>query len=345
VGERTLEANGIEYRAPIVILDVGARAATPPIRGLDSVPWLDNAAVMALRQVPEHLVVLGGGYIGSEMAQMFRRLGARVTVVHNGEHVLSREDPDVAAAIQGVFASEGIDLKLKSAATEIRPDGPEGKGVAVRLAGGGEVRGSHLLVALGRRANTDKLGCEAAGIRLDPKGNIVADEFYATTAAGVYAVGDVLGGPQFTHTSWDDHRLLYERLTNPKAPRRPRSERLIPYCVFTDPQVACVGLNERIAKAKGIRYQVATMPVSEIARADEVDETAGMFKVLVDPGADRILGVSLVGPEAGELLHIFVSLMQAGASPSAIVDPQYVHPTFAEGVQSLIMKLPRYALS
>jgi pyruvate/2-oxoglutarate dehydrogenase complex dihydrolipoamide dehydrogenase (E3) component len=345
VGERTLEANGIKYSAPIVILDVGARAATPSMRGLDSVPWLDNAAVMALRQLPEHLVVLGGGYIGCEMAQMFRRFGARVTIVHNGQHVLSREDPDVAAAIQSVLVSEGVDLKLRSTASQIAPDGPDRKGVAVRLADGAEVRGSHLLVALGRRANTENLGCEAGGIRLDPKGNVVADEFYATTAAGVYAVGDVLGGPQFTHTSWDDHRRLYERLTNPGAPRRPRSERLIPYCVFTDPQVACVGLSEHTAKARGIPYQVAIMPVSEIARADEVDEMAGIFKVLVDPGADRILGACLVGPEAGELLHVFVSLMQAGASPTAIVDPQYVHPTFAEGVQSLIMKLPRYALS
>jgi pyruvate/2-oxoglutarate dehydrogenase complex dihydrolipoamide dehydrogenase (E3) component len=345
VGERTLEAQGQRYRAPIVILDVGARAAAPPLKGLDSVPWLDNASVMALRHIPDHLVVLGGGYIGCEMAQMFRRFGARVTIVHDGEHVLSREDLDVAAALQEVLAVEGIDVKLRSAAVEVSVDGPERKGVAVRLVNGGEVRGSHLLVALGRRANTDDLGCEAGGVRLDPRGNIVADEYYATTAPGVYAVGDALGGPQFTHTSWDDHRLLFRQLTDPDAPRRKRSERLIPYCVFTDPQVACVGLNERAAKAKGVAHQVAIVPVSEIARADEVDETAGLFKVLVDPGADRILGVSLVGPEAGELLHVFVSLMQAGASPSAIVDAQYVHPTFAEGVQSLIMKLPRYALS
>ncbi len=354
VGERLLEANGERYRAPIVILDVGARPATPRVKGLDSVPWLDNASVMALRRVPEHLVILGGGYIGCEMAQMFRRFGAKVSIVHDHDHVLSREDPDVAAAIQGVFQDEGIEVHLRAAAVEVAIDRadvkgtpfdrPDGRGIVVRLAGGGEIRGTHVLVALGRRANTDGLGCEAGGIKLDARGNIVADENYATTSPGVYAVGDVLGGPQFTHTSWDDHRLLFEHLTQPDAKVRPRTSRLIPYCVFTDPQIASVGLNERAAKAKGVAYQVATMPTGDIARAIEVDERAGILKVLTDSSGDRILGASLVASEAGELIHIFVALMQAGASPRAIVNPQFVHPTWAEGVQSLVMRLPRYAL-
>jgi pyruvate/2-oxoglutarate dehydrogenase complex dihydrolipoamide dehydrogenase (E3) component len=345
VGDRTLEANAERYRAPIVVLDVGARAATPALEGLQRVPWLDNAAVMQLRRVPEHLVILGGGYIGCEMGQMFRRFGSHVTIVHDGEHVLSREDADVAASLEGVLRAEGIEILLRSAAVEVSPDTPDSRRIAVRLAGGGEVRGSHLLVALGRRANTDGLGCEAGGVRLDPKGNIVADEFYATTAPGVYAVGDVLGGPQFTHTSWDDHRRLFDILTKPDGARTPRSQRLIPYTVFTDPQVACVGLKERTAKARGIPYEVVTMPVADIARAIEIDETDGLLKLLVDPSGDRILGVALVAPEAGELLHVFVALMQAGASPRAIVDPQFVHPTMAEGVQALVMRLPKYALT
>jgi pyruvate/2-oxoglutarate dehydrogenase complex dihydrolipoamide dehydrogenase (E3) component len=342
VGERTLEANGERFRAPIVILDVGARAATPKIAGLDAVSWLDNASIMALRKVPEHLVVVGGGYIGCELGQMFRRFGARVTIVHAGAHLLGREDPDIAASIDGVLRDEGIDVLLRSPAVEV---GPDGAGVFVKLAGGGTVRGSHMLLALGRRANTDGLGCEAGGVRLDPKGHVIADEYYETSAAGVYAVGDVLGGPQFTHTSWDDHRRLFDRLTKPGAPLTPRSERLIPYTVFTDPQVAAVGLNETSARARGVPYQIATMPFGDIARAVEVDAKAGLMKLLVDPSADRILGVSIVGAEAGELLHVFVALMSAGASPRALVDVEFVHPTFSEGVQSLVMKLPRYALS
>jgi pyruvate/2-oxoglutarate dehydrogenase complex dihydrolipoamide dehydrogenase (E3) component len=341
VAERTLEAGAEQYHAPIVILDVGAR---PAIRcgGLDSVPWLDNASLMELRRVPEHLIVLGGGYIGCEMGQMFRRFGARVTIIQSGQHLLSREDGDIAAALAGVFTAEGIDLVLGCPASDVAPDGD---GVAVRCADGRTIRGSHVLASMGRRANTDALGCEAGGVRLDPRGNIVADEFYATSAQGVYAVGDVLGGPQFTHTSWDDHRRLFDILMRPEAPRQPRSARLIPYSVFTDPQVAGVGLNEQTAHARSIAYQVATMPVADVARNIETGETAGLMKVLVDPSAERILGASLVGAEAGEMIHVFLSLMQAGASPRAMVDAEFVHPTFSEGLQTLVMKLPRYALT
>jgi pyruvate/2-oxoglutarate dehydrogenase complex dihydrolipoamide dehydrogenase (E3) component len=342
VSKLTIEAGGERYHAPVIILDVGARPSTASIQGLAAVPWLDNTSLMALRRVPEHLVVIGGGYVGCEMGQMFRRFGARVTIVQSGEHLLSREDGDIAAALGAVFGSEGIDVALRSSAVEVAS---EGSGVAVRLNDGRTIRGSHLLVALGRRANTESLGCEAGGVRLDPRGNIVADEYYATSAQGVYAVGDVLGGPQFTHTSWDDHRRLFDILMKPDVPRQARSARLIPYSVFTDPQVATVGHNETSARAKGISYQVATMPMADVARAFEVDEKAGLMKILVDSSAERILGASIVGAEAGELIHVFLSLMQAGASPRAIVDAEFIHPTFSEGLQTLVMKLPRYALT
>lgn len=341
VAERTLEAGGERYRAPIVVLDVGARAAVPPVKGLSGVSWLDNRTVMALRQLPRRLVVLGGGYIGCEMGQMFRRFGSEVVIVHHGEHLLSREDDDVAASLQQVFRDEGIELKLRAAAVEV---GNEGDGIFVTLSDGARVRGSHLLVATGRRPNTDDLGCDAGGVRLDPRGYVVADDFYATSTPGVYAVGDVLGGPQFTHTSWDDHRLLFDLLMKPGAPRRRRTERIVPYTVFTDPQVAAVGLNEREARRRGVRHETATMPFGAIARAVEVDETAGTMKVLFDPASETILGASLVGAEAGELLHVLVVLMQAGATARAIVDAEFVHPTFAEGLQSLVMRLPQYAL-
>ncbi len=342
VGDRRLDAGGDTYHAPLVILDVGARAEVPPLPGLASVPWLDNASLLAVRELPSHLMVLGGGYIGCEMGQMFRRFGASVTIIHRGEHLLSREDPDASEAIEGALRREGIELRLRSAAQSVAR---EGDATVVRLADGSRVRGSHLLLALGRRPNTDGLGCEAGGVALDERGYVEADDYYATTASGVYAVGDVLGGPQFTHTSWDDHRLLFDLLMSPHKPRRSRHARTIPYTVFTDPQLAGFGHNETSARAKGVAFEAATMPFGDVARAIEVDETAGTMKILVDPGSEKLLGARLVGAEAGELVHIFLPLLQAGIGARSIVDAEFVHPTFAEGVQSLVMRLKRYALT
>ena len=347
-GEREISAGGESHSADTVILNTGARPVVPPIDGLLDVPFLDNASIMALRELPSHLVVLGGGYIGCEFGQMFRRFGARVTLVDHNPNLMAREDPEVSAALEGAFRAEGIDLLLGTRVAGVSGAGLAASGprapdaITVRLEGGREVRGSHLLVATGRRANTDDLDCAKAGIDLDKHGNIVADDRYATSAKGVYAVGDVLGGPQFTHTSWDDHRLLYDLLLGRGT--RGRADRAIPYTAFTDPQVAAVGLSEKEAKKRGVAYEVATMPFGNIARAIELDERAGVMKLLIDPQTERVLGASLVGAEAGELLHIFVALLEAKASVRAIVDAQFVHPTFAEGVQSLVMKLPRFAL-
>ncbi len=340
VGEREIEVSGERYQGDIVIINIGGRPAPPAVEGIASVPWLDNHRVMELKQLPSHLVVLGGGYIGCEFAQMFRRFGSSVTVVQRGAHLLDREDPDASEALEAVFRAEGIDLLLGSRVASVFPRGEGAVGVA--LEGGREIVGSHLLAAVGRRPNTDDLGGESAGIRLDRKGFVAVDDHYRTSAPGVYAVGDVIGGPQFTHTSWDDHRILFDVLEG--RPVRGRSGRVIPYVVFTDPQVAGVGLNEREARARGVRHEVATMPFGHVARAIELDETAGTMKVLIDPDTERILGASLVGLEAGELIHVFAALMQAGATARALVDVECAHPTFAEGVQSLVMKLPRYAL-
>ncbi|HEY8207725.1 MAG TPA: FAD-dependent oxidoreductase, partial [Myxococcaceae bacterium] len=230
-------------------------------------------------------------------------------------------------------------LEQKVAVEGVSRDGDH---VSVKLSNGKAVRGSHLLVAVGRQPNTGDLGCEAAGIALDDKGFIKADDHFRTSAAGVYAVGDCIGGPQFTHNSWDDHRLLAKFLETGDG--RGRSGRFVPSSVFTDPQVAGVGLTEREAKKQGVAYELATMPFSSIARATEADEPAGVLRVLVDPKTERVLGAHIVGADAGELIHIFVALMQAGASARAIVDMQAVHPTFAEGVQSVVMSLPRFSV-
>jgi pyruvate/2-oxoglutarate dehydrogenase complex dihydrolipoamide dehydrogenase (E3) component len=339
VGEREVEISGDSHSAETVVINTGVRPLAPPIDGLRETPFLDNASVMNVREVPPHLLILGGGYIGCEFGQMFCRFGSRVTIVDHSGHLLGREDAEVSAALEDVFRKDGIGLELNAKVVQV--SGSAGA-IDLRLDSGKEVRGSHLLVAVGRRPNTDDLGCDKGNVALDAKGFVVADDEYRTSAPGVYAVVDVIGGPQFTHTSWDDHRLLFDLLLG--RSRRGRRGRFIPYTAFTDPQVAGVGLTEREARQRGIPFETVTMPFGNIARAVEVDETAGVLKMILDPNTEHVLGAAIVGAEAGELIHIFVALMQAGATPRAIVDAQFVHPTFAEGVQSLVMKMERYAL-
>ena len=338
-GERKVEVGGEVHSAETIVVNVGARPFVPPIEGLAQLPWLDNATVMQLRELPSHLLVLGGGYVGCEFGQMFRRFGSPVTLVDQAEHLMSREDPEISSALEETFRKEGIDLDLSAKIARVSGQAKE---IELRLASGKELRGSHLLVAVGRRPNTDDLDCDKAGVKLDAKGFVAVDDDYQTSAKGIYAVGDVTGGPQFTHTSWDDHRLLFDILLGRGG--RGRRGRFIPYTAFTDPQVAGVGLTEKEARERGVAYEAATIPFGSIARAREIDETAGVMKVIVDPKTERVLGASIVGAEAGELIHVFVALMQAGASARAIVDAEFVHPTFAEGVQSLVMKLERFAL-
>jgi pyruvate/2-oxoglutarate dehydrogenase complex dihydrolipoamide dehydrogenase (E3) component len=339
-GPRQLDVEGERFTADIIVLNVGARPAIPRLPGIDGVPFLDNSRALALRALPAHLLVLGGGYIGCELGQMYRRFGADVTVLDHNPHLLSREDADISSALEDALRAEGIRLELSTPPASVKK---EQGGVTVHLADGRDVTGSHLLVATGRRPNTDDLGCKEGGVALDPRGFIVTDDGYATSAPGVFAVGDATGGPQFTHSSWDDHRILFDRLVGRGS--RGRSSRIVPFAVFTDPQVAGVGVTEREARAAKIPYEAATMPFGAIARAIEVDEKAGLMKLLIDPSTEKILGCRLVGSEAGELIHVFVALMAAGASARAIALAEAVHPTYAEGVQSLVMRLDRFALS
>jgi pyruvate/2-oxoglutarate dehydrogenase complex dihydrolipoamide dehydrogenase (E3) component len=338
VGPREVEADGERHRAEVVVVNAGARPMVPRIPGLDGAGALDNRTAMELTDVPPHLIVLGGGYIGCEFAQMFRRFGSEVTLIDHGERLLAMEDADASKAIEDVFAAEGIRLERSARVESVARD----KGEVVARLARGEVRGSHLLVAVGRRPNSDDLGADAAGIALDTHGFIPVDDHYRTSAEGVYAVGDVTPGPQFTHASWDDHRRLFDHLTGRGG--RKRSDRVVPVTAFTDPQLARVGLTEQEAQARGVAYEKAAMAFGTIARAVETGETAGTIKVLIDPATERVLGAAIVGAEAGELIHVFVAVMQAGATARAIVDAEMVHPTFAEGLQSALLRLPRYAL-
>jgi pyruvate/2-oxoglutarate dehydrogenase complex dihydrolipoamide dehydrogenase (E3) component len=337
VDARTVSVQRETHTADRIVINTGARAAEPPIAGLAGVQWLDNVRIMELDELPQHLLVVGGGFIGCEFAQMFRRFGSAVTVVEPGAHLLDREDKEVSEVIEEVFREEGIRLRLGDRVESVaRSTG----GVDVVLEGGENVHATHLLVATGRTPNTSDLGCDAAGVELDDAGYVVVDEQYRTSAEDVFATGDVIGPPQFTHVAWDDHRLLFDVLHSGRSPER--SARLVPHVTYTDPQVAGVGLTEREAKERGVAYELASLPFGDIARAVETHEPAGIVRILVDPADEKILGATIAGAEAGELIHVVQALMLADTSARVLVDGQVAHPAYAEGLQSALMRLDRF---
>jgi pyruvate/2-oxoglutarate dehydrogenase complex dihydrolipoamide dehydrogenase (E3) component len=327
VGDEVLEGERI-------FINTGTRPVVPPLEGLGDIDYLDNARIMELTEVPEHLLVLGGGYVGLEFGQMFRRFGSRVTVVHRQDQLLPREDADIAAALQRALEGEGIRFILGATTTRAEKQGRE---VALTVNAGGAtetVRGSHLLVATGRRPNTDDLGLESAGVETDGRGFVRVNNRLETSAAGVWALGDVKGGPAFTHISFNDFQIVYANLVEGKAITT--DNRPVPYAVFTDPQLGRVGMTEREARAAGRRLKVGTIPMTWVARAIERDETAGLMKLVVDAATDRILGASILASEGGELVQILGFVMLAGAPYTLLKGAVYIHPTLAEGFWSLM---------
>ena len=345
VAPRVVEANGERYQAAQIVIDVGARPEMPALPGIDTVAPLTSTSALVLATLPPRLIVIGAGYVACELGQAFSRLGSEVTIVGRGPKLLAREDPEVSDALAGAFRAEGIRLELGRSVARLARHASDGSddAIEVELEGGTSLRGPRVLVAADRIPNTSDLGCDAAGIALDRAGRITVDERYETTAPGVFAVGDCTPGPQFTHVAWDDHRVLFDVLTG--RPARRRSDRIVPYTVFTDPQVAGVGLSEQAARARGLEIEVASMPFGSIARAIETDQTAGVVRIVIDSRSEKLLGATVVGAEAGELIHIFGMLLQAGAPARTLVDAEMAHPTFAEGLQTALMRLPRFALS
>jgi pyruvate/2-oxoglutarate dehydrogenase complex dihydrolipoamide dehydrogenase (E3) component len=323
-----------------VFVNVGTRAAIPPLAGLEDVHVLTHVEALELDRVPEHLIVLGGGFVGLEFSQAMRRFGARVTVVEQGPQLAPREDPDVAEAMLQLFADEGIDVMLdtEAKAIEARPGG------GVRLFtqgpdGAQTVDGSDILVATGRTPNTSGIQLDKAGVALDDRGYINVNERLETTASDTWALGDCIGPPFFTHKSFDDFRIVRDNLLSGAA--RSSRNRLIPYCVFTDPSLARVGLSENEARAAGINYRLAKIPVGTVLRTRTISEMRGFLKALIDTRSDRILGFTAFGPEAGELMSVVQVAMLAEMPYTGLRDGILTHPTMAEGLTVLFANPPK----
>jgi pyruvate/2-oxoglutarate dehydrogenase complex dihydrolipoamide dehydrogenase (E3) component len=321
----------------LIVLDVGTRPAPPPLPGLERIPALDSTSVMELAEAPEHLLILGGGYVGVEFSQMFRRFGSRVTVVQRGDQLLGREDGDVAEAVANILHEDGIDvlLETEARAVEATKDG----GVRLTVAGpDGEraLTGSHLLVAVGRAPNTEDLGLGAAGVKTDTKGFIEVDERLATNVPGIYAIGDVTGGPAFTHISYDDFRILRTNLI--EGGDATTSGRLVPYVIFLDPQLGRVGMTEAEARKAGRTTRVAKLPMSGVSRAVEVDEARGFLKAVVGED-DTILGFAALALEGGEIMAMAQLAMMGKLPYTALRDGIFAHPTLAEAFNNLFANL------
>jgi pyruvate/2-oxoglutarate dehydrogenase complex dihydrolipoamide dehydrogenase (E3) component len=336
---------GGEHRltADIVVIDTGLTVNPPPIPGLDpgatQVPFLDNVSIMELDRVPEHLLILGGGYIGLEFGQMFRRFGSRVTIIHNGPQLLTEEDEDIAREIAKILGEDGVEILLSTHTTSAAST--PGK-VQLTVTDNGARRsleGTHLLVATGRRPNTDRLNLEAAGIATNAHGFIQVDEYLQTNVPGVYATGDVNGGPAFTHISYDDYRILNANLCDgPNPAKRSTKDRLLPYCVFIDPQLGRVGLSEKQAAANGIKVRVARLPMTSVARSLETGQTRGFMKALVDPETQQILGAAVLGQDGGEIMSMLQIAMLGKLKYPVLQNAVLAHPTLAESLNNLFSK-------
>jgi pyruvate/2-oxoglutarate dehydrogenase complex dihydrolipoamide dehydrogenase (E3) component len=337
IGPHAVEVNGTELEAPQIFVNVGGRPLVPDWPGLAQLPCLTNVGMMQVDFLPEHLVVVGGSYIGIEFAQMYRRFGSRVTVVEQAPRLIAREDEDVSEAVQDILAREGIELRLN--ATCIGVERRAG-GVAVSAeceAGAPVIEGSHVLLAIGRRPNTEDLGLDAAGIRTDARGYIEVDEQCRSSVPGVWALGDVNGRGGFTHTAWNDYEIVAANLL--AGEERRLGERIPAYVLFIDPPLGRAGMSEREVRASGRPALVARMPMSRVGRARERGETLGFMKVLVDAQTGRILGAALLGLNCDEVVHTLLDLMYADAPYGVAARAMHIHPTVSELIPTLLQDL------
>ena len=341
LGPDSVDVDGRQLKARHIFINVGGRAVHPAMAGSETVQVLDNASIMELTKVPEHLIIIGGSYIGLEFAQMMRRFGAAVTVVERSPKLLPREDADVAAAIEAVLAAEGVQFNLGADCLSLRREGDDVVIGAACATGDPDVRGSHVLVAVGRRPNTDDLGLELAGIQMDERGYIKVDEQCRTSADGVWAVGDCNGRGAFTHTAWNDHEIVVANLFENDLRRI--SDRIACYALFIDPPLGRIGMNEKEALESGRPLLRAKMPMQRVGRAREAGETQGFMKVLVDAENQRLLGASILGLNGDEVIHTLLNVMAAGQPYTSIERTMQIHPTVSELLPTLFQQLKPFS--
>src|SRR5712691_3811615 len=331
---RLINGETRQLTANTFFINVGARPSKPSISGVDSVPTLDSTSIMELDVVPDHLLIIGGGYVGLEFGQMFRCFGSQVTVIQRGAYLLAREDPDVAGEVAKILREDGLEVLLETAPTHVAKTGDGKIQLTVKTPTGERtLTGSHLLVAAGRTPNTDWLNPAATGLQVDKKGFIQTNEKLETNVPGIYALGDVKSGPAFTHISYDDFRIIRTNLLeNGNATIH---DRLVPYTVFIDPQLGRIGLSETEARAKGGNIKVAKMPMNYVARALEVDEPRGFMKAIVDAGTQQILGAAVLGLEGGEIMAMLEISMMGKLPYTVLRDGIFAHPTLAESLNNL----------
>ena len=337
VGPHEIEVDGRQLTAPRIFINVGGRALIPDMPGVKDVPILTNTGILGLDSVPEHLVVVGGSYIGLEFAQMYRRFGARVTVVEKGPRLIAREDEDVSAAVREILEGEGIAVRVGAECIRFAP---HAEGVAVGIScdeGAPEVVGSHVLLAVGRRPNTDDLGLEAAGIATDERGYIRVDDQLRTGVDGVWAMGDCNGRGAFTHTAYNDFEIVAATLLD--AADRKVTDRIDTYALFIDPPLGRVGLGEAQAREKGHRVRIGKRPMSRVGRAREKGETAGFMKMVVDADTDAVLGAAILGVGGDEAIHAVLDLMHMGGTAADMRRVMHIHPTVAELIPTVMGEL------
>jgi len=322
--------------ADLIVIDAGSRTMIPPIEGADQVKLHDNTTIMGIDELPKHLMIIGGGYIGLEFGQMFRRFGSKVSIFEHGERLIDTEDEDVSEEIANVLQSEGVQIHLGSKVTKVSQKDEEIEVFGDFTGSKESYTGTHLLIATGRIPNTDDLNLDKAGVETDDKGHIKVNDKLETSAEGVYAIGDVTGGLQFTHTSYNDYNILKKNLLGSDDQATTTDDR-ITYTVFTDPQIGRAGLNEAMAKDRGIPYKVAKMSMEKAARAIETSHTRGFMKALIDERTDKIIGATIVGMDGGEIAAALQLAMMGGLTYQQVRDSVLPHPTMAESLNNLFM--------
>jgi pyruvate/2-oxoglutarate dehydrogenase complex dihydrolipoamide dehydrogenase (E3) component len=320
------------FTADRLFINIGTHATIPDIPGLAAAKPMTNIETLELDYLPKHLIVLGGGYVGLELGQAYRRFGAQVTIIESGPQIVGREDPDVASEVADLLRGEGLAIELGGKVLAV--EGRSGARIAVRTQNG-IIEGSDLLVAVGRTPNTSGVGLELAGVEIDDHGYIVVNDRLETTAPDTWAIGECAGSPQFTHVSFDDFRIIRDNLAGGDHGKK---NRLVPYCMFTDPQLGRVGMSEAEAKQLGIAVRVARLPMTAVLRARTISETKGFMKVLVGED-DRILGFAMIGPEAGEVIAVVQTAMLGGLPYTSLRDAAIAHPTMSEGLGPLFSRI------